>query len=171
LPTSFQIAYGTFCSVVRFVSFALEIGGETVEQRPLRLEVEPAREGRARQWADATAVVQHTVREGLAELVAHLVDRLTGDKDGKLKVFRNSIMTNLNEFLEVFNARNITDDQQLAALVDKARRLISGVDAETLRESKNVRETVRTGFAKIQTALDGMLVDKPERAYRLDDAE
>ena len=55
--------------------------------------------------------------------------------------------------------------------MDKARRLISGVDAETLRESKNVRETVRTGFAKIQTALNGMLVDKPKRAYRLDDAE
>jgi hypothetical protein len=122
------------------------------------------REKAARQWADATAVVRQTLRESMADLIAHLVERLAGDKDGKPKVFRNSIITNLNEFLEVFNARNITDDQQLAALVDKARRLISGVDAETLRESKNVRETVRTGFAKIQTALNGMLVDKPKRA-------
>jgi hypothetical protein len=40
-----------------------------------------------------------------------------------------------------------------------------------VRESRNVRETVHTGFAKIQTALDGMLVDKPKRAYHLDDAE
>ena len=104
------------------------------------------------------------LRLKMQELVARMVDRLTPDADGKPKVFRNTLVPNLSEFLDVFDSRNeIVQDAELARLATRAKMLLDGVDSEMLRNEEGVRNAVVGGFAKIQSALDTMVTKKPTR--------
>jgi hypothetical protein len=46
-------------------------------------------------------------------LVAHLTERLSGDEDGKPKVFRGSAVANLTEFFERLRHLNVGSNEQL----------------------------------------------------------
>lgn len=121
------------------------------------------------QWAEAQALAQSVMRAQMADLVDRMVERLTGEKDGKPKVFKNSLVGNMQEFLGLFEGRNITNDVQLAALVDRAKKLLNGVDADAIRDSDHTRQYVAKGFEQIKTVMAGMLQEKPKRAYSLEE--
>jgi hypothetical protein len=70
------------------------------------------------------------LREEFAEIVRHMVERLSGEQDGKPKKFKNSIMEKMGEFLESFGDRNLFDDDKLAELVDQTRDVVSGLSTE-----------------------------------------
>lgn len=123
----------------------------------------------AAQWTEALSDVQRLLRVSMTELVDHMVDRLTPDKRGKRKVFRDSIVGNVRDFLSVFDARNITDDTELRALVERARGLLTNVNAADLRKSNDVRSAVRDGFAAIRDQLDTMVTDRPIRPITFED--
>ena len=121
------------------------------------------REKAAEQWDEAARSIQTLLRANMAELIGHMTERLTPGADGQAKSFGNSMVGNLTEFLRNFDARNITDDAALAALVARARELLEGVDPQTLRRSDNLRETVREGFSGLQRSLDQMVGNRPAR--------
>jgi hypothetical protein len=75
----------------------------------------------------------------MAELVEHMIDRLSKDDDGKAKTFKTSTVENFKEFADLFAARNLTGDSELAALVEKAQKVMSGVDAKSLRTDAGAR--------------------------------
>jgi cell division septum initiation protein DivIVA len=127
------------------------------------------REKAEAKWAEATVEVQQVLRAAMAELVNHMADRLSGKEDGKKKVFRNTLVSNMKEFLDTFGARNIADDKALAALVEKAKSLVDGVDPDTLRKNDGLRDSVQAGFAEIKKSLDTMIVERPKRAFSLED--
>ncbi len=129
------------------------------------------REKAERQWAEASDAIQETLRASMADLVNHMVDRLSGTQDGKPKVFRNSLIGNMQEFLGLFDARNITNDAALSALVQRAKDAIKGIDADAIRDNTRTRQYVANAFSQIKGALDGMMQEKPKRAYRLDEEE
>lgn len=118
---------------------------------------------------DAAMEIRTMMRGTMAELVKHMVDRLTPDPDGKPKVFRDSLIKNFNTFLENFELRNVTNDAQLQALVADAKKLIAGVDPKTLRDNDAMRAAVVSGVEKIKVSLDTMVVSG--RAINLDDDE
>lgn len=125
----------------------------------------------ARWWQDAREEAQQVLRAATAELVDHLVDRLSVGPDGKKKVFQNTLVTNLDEFIGTFDARNVADDGELKALVERMRGLVKGQDATSLRSDDGVREKVRAGFEEVKQALDAMVVDKPSRFVALTEDE
>lgn len=120
-------------------------------------------------WKDANEACQQLLRQNMGEMVDKLVDKLTPGEDGKKKIFRNTAITNIQEFLSTFDMRNVTDDAKLKAIVDKARALLSGVDPEQLRTEEGLRDAVRNGFEKIQSSMSGMIEVKPKRAISLED--
>jgi hypothetical protein len=121
-------------------------------------------------WEDAMTEVRQVLRAQMAALVDHMVDRLSGKSEGgKPRIFRDSLVRNMEDFLSVFDARNITDDADLQALVEKARQVMQGVDPALLREAPTVRAVVARGFERIQSAMDGMMVERPSRAIRFED--
>jgi hypothetical protein len=124
----------------------------------------------ARQWDEAASKIQTLLRTHLAELVKNMTDRLEPGLDGQPRMFRNSLVTNLSEFLRNFDARNITDDRELAVMVERARELLDGVDPITLRRSENLRESVREGFSGLQQSLDRMVTTRPARRIVLNRA-
>ncbi len=107
------------------------------------------------------------LRERFAEVVDHVVERLSGERDdGKPKVFRDSLVGNLREFLDSFASLNISDDQALAKLVEKTRGTIDNVGASELRSDEQLRGHVAKQMELVQQALDGMLVERPTRKLR-----
>ena len=106
------------------------------------------------------------LRARFAACVDHLVDRLSGD-DGKPKVFRDSLVGNMRDFLDGFAALNVCDDAELAALVERARGAVDGVAPGDLRQDESLRAHVAEQFANVQAALDGMIQNRPGRKVRL----
>lgn len=137
--------------------------------KQLRVELfqQEAAKAQAR-WVEAEQEIQQLLRAQMADLVEHMTDRLSPDADGKCKIFRNSLTENITEFLNAFDARNVTDDKQLAELVGKARLLLSGVSPDSLRKSDALRVAVETGFSEIKATLGEMVIKKPSRFIALD---
>jgi len=120
-------------------------------------------EKQAERWQETMDEVQQVLRGAMSELVTHLVTRLTPDEEGKQKIFRNSLLENMRDFLNTFDARNITNDEELAKLVQKARDLTEGIDPDVLRKNSVIRDVVRKGFEQIKSSVDTMIVNKPRR--------
>lgn len=114
---------------------------------------------------DAAEQVQQVMRATLAEMVEKLRERLTDD-NGKQKIFRDTAVTNLQEFLNSFDFRNVTNDADLKAQVDRARALIAGTDPQALRDLDGLRKRVRESMADISKALEPLVMDKPTRKFR-----
>lgn len=121
------------------------------------------------QWREASDEVQQALRAGLADVVDHMVERLQGNGGEKPKVFRDSLVGNMQEYLELFAPRNVTDDAQLAQLVDRCKGVLDGVDADALRSSAAIRNKVREGMTQVQAVLDTMVIDRPARRIVLED--
>jgi len=52
-------------------------------------------------------------------LIAHLTERLTGQTDGRPKVFRGSAVNNLTEFFRRFRELNVRSNDELDGLVEQ----------------------------------------------------
>ena len=132
----------------------------------LRLKPELYEQERARMEArfeEAVTLAEQAFAAELAALVSHLGERLAGTADGKPKVFRDSAVANLREFFDRFAQLNVRSNAQLDELVERARRVVAGVEPDVLRESANLRQQVHGGLAAVRQSLDGLLVDKPRR--------
>lgn len=124
------------------------------------------------QWEETLTEVRTLLRVQMQELVGRIAERLTGTgPDGKPRIFRDSMVSNLTDFLGVFDARNLSDDQELRQVVDLARRLITGVEPDTLRQSQTFRQIIGSGFTTLKEQLDGMMVDRPARLISFSDDE
>lgn len=145
---------------VAILSFGMPASLETISRNIFERE----RENAAAQWAEALDESRAILREEMAGLVNHLVDKL----DGK-KTFRDSLVGNLDDFLGLFNARNIANDSELAAVVERARSVLSGVRAGDLRSSLSTRQRVAGAFTEIKATLDTLMVNAGGRAYNFDE--
>lgn len=118
--------------------------------------------------AEAYDEVRLVLRDSLRRLTAEIASKLEPDLDGSPKVFRNSILSGLGEFLENFDIRNVTDDDELSAVVAQLKQLTNGVDAKSLRDMDSLRESIATEMAEATARLDGM-VKKVRRAITFGD--
>jgi hypothetical protein len=112
---------------------------------------------------EAVEIAESAFAEELSGLVSHLAERLSGQADGKPKVFRDTAVTNLLEFFDRFQRLNLNSDEQLNQLVSDARGLVNGVVPDQLRQRDTLREQLAGGLARIETSLDGYLANRPRR--------
>jgi hypothetical protein len=117
----------------------------------------------------AAEEITAAMRESFNELINHMVDRLKPGADGKPKIFRDSLISNLKEFMDTFSARNITNDSDLETLVNKAREVLRGKSAGDLRNYDSIRENVVSGISKIKEQLSSMVIDAPKRKFNFDE--
>lgn len=149
----------------RYINF-----GVPAQLAQIKQEIYEKEQAKAeKHWEQATAAMQNLLRANMQELVEHIAERLETTAEGKPKVFKASTIENITDFLSTFDARNITDDRDLKALVDKAKKLTKGVDAEKLRDDEQLRAEFKLGMADVKAALDKMVIDKPSRKLRLDE--
>lgn len=151
----------------RYVTFGVPEQLEAIKEAVYKREQEKA----AEHWEQATEEVQNLLRAAMADLVEHMVERLAPGADGKPKVFKSSTVDNIVDFVKTFDARNVTGDAELKQLVDKARSLMAGVDAEAIRTNDDLRAKMMLGMASLKQSLDGMVITKPARRIRYDEAK
>jgi hypothetical protein len=108
-------------------------------------------------------LAEQAFTDELAKLISHLTERLSGQEDGKAKIFRDTAVENLTEYFERFRHLNVRSSEQLDELVAQAQRTIRGVRPQELRESANLRQHVATQLAAVEANLDGLMVDRPRR--------
>jgi hypothetical protein len=151
----------------RYVNFGVPGQLRNISAEIFREEREKA----AKMMQEASVEIQAVMRETLAELVKHLSDRLQDGGDGKPKQFRESTVTNLKDFLDSFDFRNVVDDQELKEQVEKARALVSGITGEQIRSTDTLRANLKAGISEISTKLAGMVIDKdkPRRQLHFDE--
>jgi hypothetical protein len=112
---------------------------------------------------EAVQLAEQAFSDELSKLVEHLVERLAGQTDGKPKVFRDTAVTNLNEFFDRFKQLNIRSNDDLDTLVERAQQIIEGRDPQELRDNQVLRTSVASELAEVQNVLDDLLVDRPRR--------
>ena len=112
---------------------------------------------------EAIELAEQAFLDELAKLVSHLTDRLSGNEDGKPKVFRDSAVDNLTEFFERFRRLNVRSNAQLDELVNQTQRIVQGIGPQQLRENTSLRQQVAGQMSGVQAVLDGLLVDRPRR--------
>jgi hypothetical protein len=115
-------------------------------------------------WSEASHQVSTVLLQEFRKLTAHLSEKLAPGQDGKTKIFRDTTVTNLTQWLDLFQSRNITEDTELVQTVERARRLISGIQPDVLRDSDTLRAELATEFAAITAQVDATLIDRPLRA-------
>jgi len=99
----------------------------------------------------------------LDQLVAHLAERLSGDDDGKPKIFRDTSLTNLTAFFRRFHDLNVSSNDQLDDLVERCQQLVSGVAPQSLRDNDSLRTSLSNNLSSVQSALDQLMVERPRR--------
>ncbi|HEX5481706.1 MAG TPA: DUF3150 domain-containing protein [Terriglobia bacterium] len=150
----------------QYVSYGVPDQLRAVSERMFQEERDKA----ADRMAEAYTEVRQVLREAMAELVAHLRDRLADQPDGTPQRVRESTVQKLREFLDTFDFRNVTNDQELKDQVERARGLLAGTTTDAIRNTAELRVRVRDGMANIAGRLETMVSDRVGRKFRLDEA-
>ena len=104
-----------------------------------------------------------TLRSTFAEMIDRVVDRLLENKK-----FKDSTIENLKEFLKDFNSLNITNDVELATLVEKCSGIIdNSLNPQDLRDDNKLREHIAKQMQEVQKTMMDSLIAKPTRKLRV----
>ena len=89
----------------------------------------------------------------LAEAVERVSERLNEDGDGKPLVFRDTMISNIRDLVDVVPRLNIFGDQRLARLCEEVKDRIAGVEPDSLRPSRTFDPVVRDRVKRDADAL------------------
>ncbi len=90
----------------------------------------------------------------LAEAVERVSERLTEDDNGKPLVFRDTMISNIRDLVDVVPRLNIFGDHRLAGLCEQVKERIAGVEPDWLRPSGTFDPSVR---AQVKRDADGLM--------------
>lgn len=120
-------------------------------------------------WRSAAEEIQCALRDAFRSLVRHLAERLEPNADGSKKVFKDTAVSKLLEFIDLFKNRNLVGDAELEGLVIQARDVLKGKKPDAIRKSDVKRGEVYSEMIRVQAALETLLMDAPKRAISFDD--
>lgn len=103
----------------------------------------------------------------MKELVDHMLESITKKGDGKRAQFKG-VIANIADFIGGFSDQNVMNNDKLAALVEKGRNIMKGLDADMLKNSDDVRAYVKTGFAQVSAELEKLVEEAPRRVFEFD---
>ncbi len=129
--------------------------------------IQQEREKASQDLAAEMDEIRLALRMAFADLVNHATAALTVGPDGKPKIFRDSLVSNLEQFFNYFDARNLTGDEDLADLVQRARDIMKGVRPEDLRTDMDLRREVQQTMAEVKDSINANVMMKPSRRFSL----
>lgn len=138
-----------------------------VPQNISSLLIEEERKKAVQDLAAEMDEIRLALRTAFADLVSHASAALTTGQDGKPKVFRDSLVSNMEQFFRYFDARNLTGDDELADLVQRARDVMQGVTPGVLRSDMDLRHMVQRTMSEVKNEIDANVMLKPVRRFSL----
>jgi hypothetical protein len=105
----------------------------------------------------AVTLAESGFRDEFTRLVVHLHERISdGDQEGTSKVFRDSAVIKLDEFIVRYFQFNLCTDDRLDELIILAERAMQGVTPQGLRSNQALRRLLAARLSWIQVSLDVM---------------
>lgn len=92
------------------------------------------------------------VWQRMFDCLTHMKDLLTDEVvagDVKKKIFRDSLIENAMELINIMPALNLTNDPRLTQATKDLKQALLGVDAKSLRDNGTVRQDVRMQVEEI----------------------
>jgi len=122
-------------------------------------------------FVEAENEVKLALRESMLKLVSHLAEKLQPTPDGKKRILKDSAVDKVVEFLELFDRRNVLDDQELKALVARARQVLKRDDmmGEALRQDDAIRDIVSRRMDEVKAGLDSLIQSGPARVISFEE--
>jgi len=117
----------------------------------------------ATRFDEAVKLAEQAFASEFAKLLSHLTERLGPGENGERRIFRDTAIGNLTEFFERFRHLNIGSNAELDALVEQAHRLVRGISPQDLRDNATLRQQIGRDMAKVQSEVEGMIIDAPRR--------
>ena len=122
-------------------------------------------------WEDARQQITQVLLTEFRDMTARMAERLQSAPDGKPKVFRDSLVGNLQEWLDLFEKRDLANDDELIKLVTKARFMVMGLKPEVIRDNEALRQDIAEEMQKITNQLDQAIVERPGRRIEWEEEE
>lgn len=94
------------------------------------------------------------LRESFAASVAHIVEVLQGYENGTQKRIKTATIEKIEKFFEEFKHNNIFKDNILAGMINEARDIMLGIDAQDVRESSKLRQYIAKEMKKIEIEVE-----------------
>lgn len=130
--------------------------------------------------------VRDGLRAGLLKLVSDLVSKVKEGpgEDGKRFVVGPKL-DRVKSFLAALPLKDVTKDDELQSLAEKARAVLDGVDAEAIRDNEElavesgsggfsavkVRDRIVSELGDVAKTLDGLVEKKPTRKITFEEDE
>lgn len=111
------------------------------------------------QCEEAMPQIMEILRNEALDYMKTLISKLAPDAKGHGRRIDTSYVERMRDFFNVFEARNIANDQELAEAIEIARKAISGASVEDLQDNKTLRAQVRKEFEAATSVFDGMMAD------------
>lgn len=106
------------------------------------------------------------LRSEFGAVISNLVDRLTADDD-KPKQISNTMFNKLHEFLNDFSTRNIFEDEELKAMTEEAKAIVSGVSPYGLRYNDVLQKEITNKMEELNNSITEAIEDMPRRKLNL----
>lgn len=110
------------------------------------------------------AAIDAAVEEGkkyvfkqLREPIAHMVEKLLGYTGGRKGAFHDTIVTNIQEVLDVLPSININGDPTIDALGEAMRQALTTYTPDDLRDNDDARADVAQAAQDILNVIDGFI--------------
>lgn len=127
-----------------------------LEERRIRDQIEA-------RMSETIAAAHRSLWQRCHDAVAHMVERLNAyqrDDEGKVvATFRDSLVENIRELVELLPRLNLTGDPELEAMRRRIERELAAHDADELRQDETVRIDVARQAADILSAMAGYCGD------------
>lgn len=139
--------------------FRVDLGD--IEEARIRKEIEARVE-------ETIQAAHRSLWERCHEAVSHMAERLSAyqkPQDGRASgVFRDTLVTNIRELVDLLPRLNLTGDPELEAMRRRIEKELAQEDPATLRENETVRKSVASAAASILADMAGWCGEMPEAA-------
>src|ERR1700678_4060241 len=125
--------------------------------RAPRLLMTREREAHAARMATMSQEIRDGLRSTLAGIVKSLADMLAVQPDGSRPTIYANRLDKLREFFTTFATMNVTQDGELAELVEQASMLMGDIAPDELKRDASVLEVISTSADGLANALAGMI--------------
>jgi diadenosine tetraphosphate (Ap4A) HIT family hydrolase len=125
----------------------------------------------AAEMSELVPDVVNDLRATFHQTVQRFVHALSPADDGRKRRLYDTNVSSVLEFLELFGHKNICGDTDTAKLVEQAKKLVKGQDAEYIayscRKNDNFRDQMRAGFEAIASKAEELVEEDESRAVIL----
>lgn len=124
------------------------------------------------EWANAADEIRDGLRAGLYDLIGEAMDKFGSKTEGDKISFSSTFIDKVNRFLETFDGRDLTGDEEVRGMVKNLREVMEGVTDKAIKKDADIRAKVADAFKAVQTQMEQAdMIEEGRRLRRREDAE